>query len=111
MANDDALSERVLEAADAAGEAMWPLPLPEHLRKGLDSEVADLRNIGAGPYGGALTAAIFLREFVGDVPWAHLDIAGPADTTSAWDENARGGTGFAVRTLLNLLAGWSKLPA
>jgi leucyl aminopeptidase len=111
MANHDVLSQRVLDAAGAAGEAMWPLPMPEHLRKGIDSEVADLRNIGAGPYGGALTAAIFLREFVGDVPWAHIDIAGPADTTSAWDENARGGTGFAVRTLVNLLSGWSKLPA
>ncbi|MCU1368957.1 MAG: leucyl aminopeptidase [Ilumatobacteraceae bacterium] len=110
MGNHEGLSQRVLDAADAAGEAMWPLPLPDHLRKGLDSEVADLRNIGVGPYGGALTAALFLREFVGDVPWAHLDIAGPADTTSAWDENARGGTGFAVRTLVNLLAGWSKLP-
>lgn len=110
MANHDGLSERILGAAEAAGEAMWPLPLPDHLRKGLDSEVADLRNIGAGPYGGALTAAIFLKEFVGDVPWVHLDIAGPADTTSAWDENARGGTGFGVRTLVNVLAGWSKLP-
>lgn len=109
MANHDGLSERVLEAAETAGEAMWPLPLPDHLRKGLDSEVADLRNIGAGPYGGALTAAIFLREFVGDVPWAHLDIAGPADTTAAWDENVRGATGFGVRTLVNLLSGWSKL--
>ena len=110
MGNHDALRDRVLDAAGAAGEAMWPLPLPDHLRKTIDSEVADLRNIGAGPYGGALTAAIFLREFVGDVPWVHLDIAGPADTTSAWDENARGGTGFAVRTLVNVLAGWSKLP-
>ena len=110
MTNHDGLRERVLDAADAAGEAMWPLPLPDHLRKGLDSEVADLRNIGAGPYGGALTAALFLREFVGDVPWVHLDIAGPADTTSAWDENTRGGTGFAVRTLVNLLASWTKLP-
>ncbi len=111
MTNHDGLKQRVLDAADDAGEAMWPLPLPEHLRKGLDSEVADLRNIGAGPYGGALTAGLFLREFVGDVPWVPLDIAGPADTTAAWDENARGGAGFAVRTLVGLLAAWSKLPA
>jgi leucyl aminopeptidase len=110
MTNNEALRERVLASAEREGEAMWPLPLPDHLRKGLDSEVADLRNIGAGPYGGALTAALFLREFVGDVPWAHVDIAGPADTTAAWDENARGGTGFAVRTLVDLLATWSKLP-
>ncbi|WP_421119162.1 leucyl aminopeptidase [Aquihabitans daechungensis] len=111
MTNHDGLRDRVLDAAEAAGEAVWPLPLPEHLRKTIDSEVADLRNIGTGPYGGALTAAIFLREFVDDVPWVHLDIAGPADTTSAWDENARGGTGFGVRTLVNALATWSKLPA
>jgi leucyl aminopeptidase len=110
MTNHDVLRERVLAAAEVAGEAMWPLPLPDHLRKSLDSEVADLRNIGTGPYGGALTAGIFLREFVGDVPWVHVDIAGPADTTSAWDENARGATGFAVRTVVNLLAAWSKLP-
>ena len=110
MGNHDALRDRVVAASDAAGEAMWPLPLPEHLRKTIDSEVADLRNIGAGPFGGALTAGIFLREFVGDVPWVHLDIAGPADTTSAWDENARGGTGYGVRTLVNTLATWSKLP-
>ncbi|HWJ97362.1 MAG TPA: leucyl aminopeptidase [Acidimicrobiales bacterium] len=111
MTNHEALRDRVLAAAEAAGEAVWPLPLPDHLRKGLDSEVADLRNIGTGPYGGALTAALFLREFVGEVPWVHLDIAGPADTTSAWDENARGGTGFGVRTLVNLLSAWSKLPS
>ncbi len=111
MGNHDALRERILDAADAAGEAMWPLPLPDHLRKTIDSEIADLRNIGTGPYGGALTAGIFLREFVGDVPWVHLDIAGPADTTAAWDENARGGTGYGVRTLVNALSTWSKLPA
>lgn len=99
-----------MDAAEAAGEAVWPLPLPDHLRKSLDSEVADLRNIGTGNYGGALTAGLFLREFVGDVPWAHLDIAGPSNTASAYDEMSKGGTGFGVRTLLSLLAGWSRLP-
>ncbi|MEO6987768.1 MAG: leucyl aminopeptidase [Aquihabitans sp.] len=110
MGNNEALSERLLDAANAAGEAVWPLPLPEHLRKPLDSEVADLRNIGTGSFGGALTAGIFLQEFVGDVPWAHLDIAGPSNATSAYDEMTKGGTGFGVRTLANLLAAWSKLP-
>jgi leucyl aminopeptidase len=110
MGNHDELSDRVLDAADAAGEAMWPLPLPDHLRKTLDSEVADLRNIGTGGSGGALTAAIFLREFVADRPWVHLDIAGPADSKTAYDEVARGGTGYGVRTLTRLLAGWTKLP-
>ncbi len=111
MANHDGLRDRVLAAAEAAGEAAWPLPLPDHLRKPLDSEVADLRNIGTGPYGGALTAGIFLREFVGDTPWAHLDIAGPAGSTTSYDETSKGATGFGVRTLAALLAGWSRLPA
>lgn len=110
MGNNAALSERMLDAAGTAGEAMWPLPLPDHLRKPLDSEVADLRNIGTGGYGGALTAGIFLQEFVADVPWAHIDIAGPSNTSSAYDEMSKGGTGFGVRTLANLLAAWSKLP-
>ena len=64
---------------------------------------------GAGGYGGALTAGIFLREFVGDVPWVHLDIAGPSAASAAYDEHTKGGTGFGVRTLLRLLSGWSKL--
>ena len=110
MANHDGLRERVLDAAEAESEAMWPLPLPDHLRSTLDSEVADLRNTGTGPYGGALVAGIFLREFVADVPWVHLDIAGPSNTTSARDELTKGGTGFGVRTLATLLAGWTKLP-
>ena len=110
MTNHAGLSERVMEAAEEAGEAIWPLPMPDHLRKPLDSEIADLRNIGAGPYGGALSAAIFLQEFVGEVPWAHLDIAGPSNASSAYDEVTKGGTGFGVRTLTRLLASWSKLP-
>ncbi|MGI8757405.1 MAG: leucyl aminopeptidase [Acidimicrobiales bacterium] len=111
MGNHAVLGERVLAAAASAGESMWPLPLPDHLRKGLDSDVADLRNIATAPYGGALTAGIFLQEFVDGRPWAHLDIAGPAFATSPWDEHPKGGTGFAVRTLVALLAGWTKLPA
>ena len=110
MANHDGLAQRVAEAAQASGEALWRLPMPDHLRAGLDSEVADLRNIGTGAYGGALVAAIFLREFVADVPWAHLDIAGPSNSTSSYDEVTRGGTGYGVRTLARLLAGWTRLP-
>jgi leucyl aminopeptidase len=109
MSNHDGLAERVAAAAADTGEAVWRLPMPEHLRSTLDSEVADLRNIGTGPYGGASLAAIFLREFVGDVPWAHLDIAGPSNSSSAYDEVSKGGTGFGVRTLARLLATWSKL--
>jgi leucyl aminopeptidase len=105
------LRDRVLDAGAAEGEAFWALPMPAHLRSGLDSEMADLRNIGQGPYGGASTAAIFLREFVGQVPWVHIDLAGPSATKAAWDEQAKGGTGFGVRTLVHLLATWTKLPA
>ncbi|MEO6628464.1 MAG: leucyl aminopeptidase, partial [Aquihabitans sp.] len=109
--NHAVLGERVLDAAEAVDEAMWPLPLPEYLRKTLDSDVADLRNIGTGSFGGALTAGLFLREFVGDIPWVHLDIAGPSNTTAGYDEVAKGGTGFGVRTLIRFLADWTKLPA
>ncbi|GAA1895154.1 leucyl aminopeptidase [Lapillicoccus jejuensis] len=109
MANDAAFRERVLAAADAAGEEMWPMPLPDHLRPSLDSPVADLKHKG-GNLGGMLTAGLFLQEFVpgrGDgepgIPWAHLDIAGPAFGPGAWGCTPEGGTGYAVRTLLALL--------
>jgi leucyl aminopeptidase len=104
MANHDGWSEQVREAADRAGEPVWPLPLPADYRKQLDSEVADLRNVGTGSYGGALTAAIFLQQFVGDRPWVHLDIAGPARAPSDDGYLVKGGTGFGVRTLVELVS-------
>ena len=81
---------------------MWPLPLPKQYRKLIDSEIADMKNIGSGGYGGALTAGLFLQEFVNDVPWVHLDIAGPARANADDGYAPRGGTGFGVRTLLEL---------
>jgi len=102
MGNDDGFVDQVRGAADRAGEAVWPLPLPSDYRKLLESEVADLRNISTGSYGGALTAGLFLKEFVGDVPWAHLDIAGPARAASDDAHVSRGGTGFGVRTIVEL---------
>jgi leucyl aminopeptidase len=102
MGNHDAWSAQVRGAADRVGEAVWPLPLPPEYHKQLDSEVADLRNIGTTRYGGALTAGIFLESFVGDVPWVHLDIAGPARAPADDGELSRGGTGFGVRTLAEL---------
>ncbi|MGH6915928.1 MAG: M17 family metallopeptidase, partial [Geminicoccales bacterium] len=78
MGNDDAWVGQVREAADRAGEPVWRLPLPSRYRKQLDSDVADLKNIGSAGQAGALVAGLFLKEFVGDTPWAHLDIAGPA---------------------------------
>jgi leucyl aminopeptidase len=102
---EDGLRTQVVAAAEAAGEAMWPMPLPEDLRKGLDSEVADMVNTGPRE-GGMLSAGLFLREFVTDgVRWAHLDIAGPAyNDGKAYGYVSPGGTGMAVRTLVQLLS-------
>jgi leucyl aminopeptidase len=102
MGNHSDWGEQVRAAADRAGERVWPLPLPDDYNKLLESEVADLRNIGTTGMGGALTAGIFLEAFVDDVPWAHLDIAGPARAGSDDGELTKGGTGFAVRTLIEL---------
>ncbi|MGB7981387.1 MAG: leucyl aminopeptidase [Candidatus Nanopelagicales bacterium] len=103
MGNDDAWRDEVQASATAAGELAWSMPIPEELRPSLDSPVADLANIGER-MGGMMTAAAFLREFVADdLPWAHLDIAGPAFVDSTgWAYNGKGGTGFGVRTLVAL---------
>jgi leucyl aminopeptidase len=101
MSNNDRLRSKVLDASEKAGERFWPMPLPEDYRKLIDTPVANVAN--AGPrWGGSLTAGLFLREFVGDVPWVHLDIAGPAFLKSTDGENIEGGTGFGVRTLVQL---------
>jgi leucyl aminopeptidase len=101
MGNDDAWVEQVRDAADRAGEPVWHLPLPPEYRKQLESEVADMKNIG-GSYGGALTAGLFLQEFVDGAPWVHLDIAGPARANADDGYLTKGGTGFGVRTLVEL---------
>ena len=103
MGNHDGWIDQVREAADAAGEPVWPLPLPAHLRPKLDSEVADLKNVTSERYGGALTAGLFLQEFVDGRPWVHLDIAGPARADSDDGYLGKGSTGVAVRTLLSWL--------
>jgi leucyl aminopeptidase len=104
MANDDAVRAGIVDAAGRAGEAMWPMPLPDELRKGLDSKVADLANVAADRDGGMLTAGLFLREFVPDgVRWAHLDIAGPSfHEGEPYGYTPKGGTGVAVRTLVQI---------
>ncbi|MCB0220144.1 MAG: leucyl aminopeptidase [Chrysiogenetes bacterium] len=102
--NDDGLAESVLMASDIAGERLWPLPLEILYRPELESEVADLRNIGER-YGDAIHAALFLHEAVGDTPWAHLDIAGPAWLDSASASYPEGATGYGVRLLGNFLLG------
>ena len=109
MSNDDGLRDQVHAAAERAGESMWPMPLPPELRASMDSPVADIANMGER-MGGMLVAGLFLKEFVGSrgdgdgqIPWAHLDIAGPSfNTGSPWGYTPKGGTGHAVRTLLTL---------
>ncbi len=92
---------KVEEAAAAAGEKVWPLPLPPEYRQEIDSPVADMKNIGSR-WGGAITAALLLEEFTGDCRWAHLDIAGPARTGKTAHYLSEGATGFGVRTLVQL---------
>ena len=109
MATDDDTADQILDAAEAAGEDVWQLPIPRETRARLDSKVADLRSTAGDKAGGALVAAAFLREFVGEgIPWAHLDIAGPAfrDGSPYGYVNA-GGTGAGVRTLVALAASLS----
>ena len=102
MANDEALAAELLDAAAEAGEPTWRLPLPPEYRKDIESDLADLKNVG-DRYGGALFAGLFLQEFVDDRPWAHLDIAGPARAESDDGYLSKGSTGVTVRTLLTWL--------
>jgi leucyl aminopeptidase len=108
MGNHDGLVDQVRAAADRVGEPVWPLPLPDDYRAQIDSEIADMKNIGAAGQAGALIGGLFLKEFVGGVPWAHLDIAGPARADCDEDYLVRGGTGFGVRTLVELVDGFTK---
>ena len=108
FANHDGFRTQVADAADAAGEPVWPMPVVDAYDRDLDSKIADLKNVG-GRAGGAITAALFLRRFVpASTPWAHLDIAGPAFADDEDGENPAGGTGFGVRTLLELLRTFKK---
>ncbi|MEU8800178.1 leucyl aminopeptidase [Spirillospora sp. NPDC048819] len=105
FSNDDDLAAALTSAGTAAGDPVWRLPLVDEYRAAIDSDVADINNIGRGGYGGgSITAALFLREFAGDRTWAHLDIAGPGRATSDDAEITRGATGFGTRLLLGWLA-------
>ena len=106
FASDDALADELLAASEVSGDRAWRMPLVEDYRPSLDSPIADLRNIGDPRQklqGGSITAALFLREFTGGRPWAHLDIAGPGRSDSDEDELTKGGTGYGVRLLLRWL--------
>lgn len=102
---DEALRDQLVAVSDRVGEQAWGMPLPEELRPSIDSQVADLANIGER-MGGMMTAAVFLQEFVGSVddkqiPWAHIDFAGPAFNEGApWGYTPKNGTGAQVRTLI-----------
>ena len=101
FASDQGLADAIVAASRSTDEKVWQLPLETAYRKLLDSDIADLANVG-GPYAGATTAALFLREFVGETPWAHLDIAGTmhADADDAW--RSKGATGYGARLLAEL---------
>ncbi|MCW2673886.1 MAG: Leucyl aminopeptidase [Frankiales bacterium] len=112
--NDDALSRQLERAAEASGERVWRMPLTADYRRALDSETADLRNIGNPRLklnGGSITAALFLQEFTGGRRWAHLDIAGPAWSGGDDEELTKGGTGYGVRLLTRWLEQLSAAPA
>ncbi len=105
FSSDDQLAAALGTAGQDSGERVWRLPLVDDYREGLDSSVADLANVAPAGYGaGSIVAALFLREFAGTAPWAHLDIAGPARADGDSAEITRGGTGFGVRVLLRYLS-------
>jgi leucyl aminopeptidase len=99
---DQSFTDQLLASARVAGEKMWPMPIDDEYRDMMRSSIADMLNTGNGKGGGASIGAMFIKEFTGDTPWIHLDIAGTAyqDDTKPW--NAKGATGVAVRTLVDL---------
>jgi leucyl aminopeptidase len=101
--SDQAFTDKLLASAKAAGEKMWQMPVDEEYREFIKGSVADIQNIGSGKGGGAITGAMFIKEFSGDTPWIHLDIAGTAWNDDAKPWLAKGPTGVALRTLVNLV--------
>jgi leucyl aminopeptidase len=102
MTNNQEWANQVKAAGDAVGEPLWQLPMFAEFGEQIRSEVADIKNVGDGRWGGAITAAKFLEEFVSGTPWVHLDIAGPAFLESSKPWLDAGGTGFGVRTLVEI---------
>jgi leucyl aminopeptidase len=107
FSNNQELADRVLAASKEAGEYAWQLPMFEEYREQLKSDIADIKNIG-NRYGGAITAAKFLSDFVKNTPWVHLDIAGTADTSKEKGYQVKGATGVPIRTLVNLMLNMAK---
>ncbi|MCA9132710.1 MAG: leucyl aminopeptidase [Planctomycetales bacterium] len=102
MSNDATWQAQLQQAASEVGELVWPLPMHAHFSEQVQSKVADIKNVGEGRWGGAITAAKFLEEFVGQTPWAHLDIAGPAFRDAPKPFMDAGASGALVRTLVAL---------
>ncbi|MBD1860380.1 MULTISPECIES: leucyl aminopeptidase [Trichocoleus] len=98
--SDDTLAAELLNAAESAGEKLWQMPMEEKYFDGLKSMIADMKNTGPRP-GGSITAALFLKQFVKETPWAHLDVAGPVWADKENGYNSAGATGYGVRTLVN----------
>ena len=101
--SDAAFTDRLLTTARAAGEKMWLMPLDDDYREMIKSTIADIQNVGSGKGGGAVTAAMFLKEFAGETPWIHLDIAGTAWLDEAKPWSPKGASGVAVRTLVDFV--------
>jgi leucyl aminopeptidase len=110
MSNNSGIVSQLMDSSGRTDELLWELPLFRDYRSLLDSNVADMRNIG-GPYAGATTAALFLNEFVGDVPWAHLDIAGPMDSDGDSGWLNRGATAYGTRLLIDFVSNFKKTRA
>ena len=106
FSNDDAMLDRVMRAAKAEGEKLWHMPVEEEYREMMKSAFADIANISGGRYGGASTAAAFLKEFADPTPWVHLDIAGTAWLDEAKPYLAKGPTAVGLRTMVHLAEFW-----
>jgi leucyl aminopeptidase len=103
FSNDQPWTDKLLASAKATGEKMWQLPMDDEYREFIKGSFADIQNIGSGKGGGSITGAWFIREFAGDTPWIHLDIAGTAWNDDAKPWLAKGPTGVALRTLVHLV--------
>ncbi|MDL2269883.1 leucyl aminopeptidase [Desulfosarcina sp. OttesenSCG-928-A07] len=110
FSNHTALSDALVASGNTTRDRCWAMPLPDDYKELLKSEIADLSNMSSGRYGGAITAALFLASFVGDTPWAHIDIAGPARAQKAGAWCGSGGTGFGVRLLCDFILGLQEKP-
>ncbi len=106
MGTSDEVTGKIISSSEKTGEPMWRLPLPGEYRSQLDSFVADIKNIGSGPYGGTLVAGLFLSEFVDDIPWGHIDLGISSFNDAPSGIDPKGATGSSVRTLVDALVNW-----